>query len=421
MEPKMLSFTQKLQNYADLIVKIGVGLQPGQRLILRTPVEAAPLARLVAASAYQSGARYVEVMWHDDAITLARFQHAPRDSFEEFPAWRTDVLAQSAENGDATLTIYSFDPDLLAEQDPDLIAIFQRVTDEHMLPFRHKLMADEVNWCLVSLPIPSWAAKIFPNDPPETQMKKLWDLVFKMVRADQPDPITAWQQHLANLKERQDFLTAKQYTALKYTAPGTNLTVGLPENHLWKGGQGITTTPAAIPFVSNIPTEEVFTMPHKDKTNGVVAASKPLSYGGGAGGGLLIEDFCLTFENGRVVNATAKKGEDTLKKMIATDEGAARLGEVALVPYSSPISALGMMFYNTLFDENAASHLALGRAYRFTMKDGPAMTPEEFAAAGGNFSLIHTDFMIGSQQMDIDGITRDGAAEPVMRAGEWAF
>jgi aminopeptidase len=417
----MLSFEQKLQNYADLIVKIGVGLQPGQRLILRTPVEAAPLARLITTSAYKTGAKYVEVMWHDDAVTLARFQHAPRDSFAEFPAWRTDVLAQAAENGDATLTIYSFDPDLLAEQDPELIAITQRATDEHMLPFRTKLMADEVNWCLISLPISSWAAKIFPNDPPEAQMENLWDMVFKVVRADQPDPIAAWEEHLANLRARQEYLNAKQYTALKYTAPGIDLTVGLPENHLWKGGQHITNTPAKIPFVANIPTEEVYTMPHKDKTNGVVTASKPLSYGGGSGGGLLIEDFSLTFENGRVAKATAKKGEDTLKKMLDTDEGARQLGEVALVPYSSPISASGIMFFNTLFDENAASHLALGRAYRFTMKDGPAMTPEEFAAAGGNFSLIHTDFMIGSPQMDIDGIIHDGTAEPVMRNGEWAF
>jgi aminopeptidase len=417
----MLSFTQKLQNYADLTVKVGIGLQPGQRLIVRAPVEAAPLARLITASAYQTGARFVEVMWHDDAITLARFRHAPRDSFAEFPAWRTDVLAQAAEQGDATLTIYSFDPDLLAEQDPELIALSQRIADEHMLPFRTKLMADEVNWCLISLPIPSWAAKIFPHDPPDTQMEKLWDIVFKVVRADQPDPIAAWQHHLANLKARQAYLNAKQYTALKYTAPGTNLTVGLPDNHLWKGGQHITHNAAQISFVANIPTEEVYTMPHKDKTNGVVAASKPLSYGGGSGGGLLIEDFSLTFENGRVVKANAKKGEDTLKKMLDTDEGARQLGEVALVPYSSPISAAGIMFYNTLFDENAASHLALGRAYRFTIKNGADMSQEEFAAAGGNYSLIHTDFMIGSQKMDVNGITREGNVEPVMRGGEWAF
>lgn len=417
----MLSFAQKLQNYADLIVKVGVGLQPGQRLILRTPIEAAPLVRLIATSAYQAGARFVEVMWHDDAVTLARFQHAPRDSFKEFPAWRTNVLAQAAEQGDATLTIYSFDPDLLADQDPELIATAQRVLDEHMLPFRHKLMADAVNWCLISLPIPGWAAKIFPDDPPDTQMDKLWDLVFKMVRADQPDPVAAWQQHLADLRAREDYLNHKQYTALKYSAPGTDLTVGLPDNHIWKGGQSITTNSARIPFVANIPTEEVFTLPHKDRTHGVVAASKPLSYGGGSGGGLLIEDFSLTFENGRVIKAIAKKGEETLNKMLDSDEGARQLGEVALVPYNSPISASGIMFYNTLFDENAASHLALGRAYRFCLENGPAMTPEEFAAAGGNFSLIHTDFMIGSQEMDVDGLTRDGAAEPVMRNGEWTF
>jgi aminopeptidase len=216
------------------------------------------------------------------------------------------------------------------------------------------------------------------------------------------------------LSARKDYLNAKRYTALKYTAPGTDFTLGLPDHHIWNGAQS--QTPTGITFIANVPTEEVFTMPHKDRADGVVSSSKPLSYGG-----VLIEDFSLTFAGGRVVKVTAKKGEAVLKKLIETDEGSARLGEVALVPHSSPISQSGLLFYNTLFDENASNHVAIGRAYRFCMEGGPAMSDEEFAAAGGNDSLAHVDFMIGSAAMNVDGITREGVTEPIMRAGEWAF
>jgi aminopeptidase len=411
----VLSFQQKLQNYADLAVNIGVGLQPGQRLIIRrSPVEAAPLVRLITARAYKAGARLVDVMWHDDALTLARFHHAPRDSFTEYPAWRAETLAKAAEQGDAVLTIYAFNPDLFKEQDPELISLTQRVEDEHLLPFRQKTMADEINWSIISHPLPAWAAKIFPNDAPDEQTSKLWDVIFKICRADQPDPVAAWQHHLRQLIAKREYLNTKQYTALKYTAPGTKLTAGLPENHLWYGGQS--QTQSGISFIPNIPTEEVFTLPHKDKVNGVVTSTKPLSHKG-----IRIEDFSLTFKNGRVVKATAQTGETLLRKLLETDEGAACLGEVALVPHSSPVSQSGLVFYNDLYDENASNHLALGKAYRFNVKDGPAMTEEEFATIGGNSSLIHLDFMIGSDKMDVDGITRDGAVEPIMRAGEWTF
>ena len=411
----MLSFDQKLQNYADLAVNIGVGLQPGQRLIVwRSPVEAAPLVRRVAASAYKAGARLVDVMWHDDALTLARFQHAPRDSFGEFPAWRTEALTKAAEQGDAVLTIYAFDPDLLKDQDPERVALVQRVNDEHMWPFRQKIAIDEINWSIISFPLPSWASKVFPDKPPDEQMSKLWDTIFKICRLDQPDPQAAWQHHIKQLAAKKEYLNAKQYAVLKYTAPDTSLTVGLPENHIWHGGQS--QTQSSISFIANIPTEEVFTLPHKDKVNGVVTSAKPLSHNG-----IWVEDFSLTFENGRVVKATAQTGETLLKKLLETDEGAARLGEVALVPHSSPISQSGLLFYNILYDENASNHLALGRAFQFNVKHGPAMSDEEFNAIGGNNSLIHIDFMIGSDQMDVDGITRDGNAEPIMRAGEWAF
>jgi aminopeptidase len=407
-------FEQQLHHYAELAVKIGVGLQPGQRLMVRAPIEAAPLVRLITQVAYQAGARLVDFIWHDDAISLARFQYAPRDSFEEYPTWQADALLQLAQNGDAVLSIVATDPDLLKDQDPDLVALTQRVAQTHLLPFRRKAMADEINWCVMSIPIASWAAKIFPDSPPEEQMTRLWPTIFRMCRVDQPDPVAAWQEHVANLTTRQNYLNAKRYTALKYIAPGTDFTLGLPQGHLWCSAQSH--TPTGIPFIANVPTEEIYTLPHKGRTEGVVASSKPLSYAG-----VLIEDFSLTFQAGRIVNVTARKGEAILKKLIETDDGSARLGEVALVPHSSPISQSGLLFYNTLFDENASCHLAVGRAYPTCLENGPQMSDEEFAAAGGNNSLVHVDFMIGSDRMDIDGLTADGQAEPVMRGGEWAF
>jgi aminopeptidase len=407
-----LTYVEKLQNYAELIVKIGLNLQAGQRLIVRAPVESAPLVRLIAESAYKSGARLVNVIWGDDAITLARFKYAPRDSFEEFPTWLAGAMLEAAERGDAVLSVHATDPDLLKEQDPNLVALTERVRQTQMLPFSKKIMADALNWCVVSFPLPSWAAKVFPDGPAETQVSRLWEAIFSACRADQPDPVAAWQDHTRHLAARRDYLNAKQYTALKYSAPGTDLSLGLPHYHEWHAGQKETLS--GIPFIPNVPTEEVFTMPHKDRVEGVVRSTKPLSYGG-----VLIENFSLTFEAGKVVKVTAEKGETVLKKLIETDEGSARLGEVALVPYSSPISQTGLLFYNTLFDENASNHIAIGRAYRFCVKNGTQMSDEEFAAAGGNDSLAHVDFMIGSNQMDIDGLTAEGAAEALMRAGEW--
>lgn len=407
-----LTFDQKLQNYADLAVQIGVGLHPGQRLIVRAPVESAPLVRLITESAYKAGARLVDPMWVDDAINLARFKYAPRDSFEEYPTWRAEGLTQAAERGDAILSVSATDPDLLKGQDPDLVTLTQRVNQKHMQPFYRHIMNDATNWCVISVPIASWAAKVFPNDPPEAQIAKLWEAIFTICRADQPDPIAAWQRHNEQLATKRSHLNARQYAALRYTAPGTDLTVGLPEGHIWHGGQS--QTPNGTTFFANVPTEEVFTLPHKDKTSGVVRSTKPLSYAGS-----LIDNFSLTFEAGRVVNVTAEKGEEVLRKLIETDEGAARLGEMALVPYSSPISQMGILFYNTLFDENASHHFALGRGYRFCLERGTEMSDAEFAAAGGNDSLTHIDFMIGSQEMDIDGLSATGETEPLMRAGEW--
>jgi aminopeptidase len=271
-----------------------------------------------------------------------------------------------------------------------------------------------INWLLVSLPTPAWAAKIFPKLPPQEQQDRLWDAIFKVTRVDQDDPVAAWNDHVQKLGAVTEYLNQKRYSAMRLTAPGTDLTIGLADGHIWFGGA--TESQNGISFIPNVPTEEVFTMPHRNRVDGVVKATKPLSYGG-----VLIEDFSVTFENGRAVKVTAANGESTLQKIIETDEGAARLGEIALVPHSSPISQSGLLFYNTLFDENAANHVALGRAYPDTMKGGSGLSPDDYATAGGNVSLIHVDFMIGSGDMDVDGIAADGSSEPVMRKGEWAF
>ncbi len=410
----LLDFEQSLRKYAELAVKIGVNVQPGQRVIVRAGIDQAMLVRLIAASAYQAGARLVDVIWDDEQIDLIRFQHAPRDSFEESSSWLPSALLEYAQRGDALISISGNNPDLLKDQNPELVARSRQASSIKFQPFADLLMRSELNWLVVAAPVASWAAKVFPELAAEQQMSRLWDIIFDTCRLKQADPIAAWEQHIAQLSARSEYLNRKQYVALKYTAPGTDLTIGLPRAHIWKSARDISAK--GIAFVPNMPTEEIFTLPHKDRASGVVTASKPLNYGG-----ILIENFRLTFAEGRVVDIDAESGAATLRKLIETDAGAGRLGEVALVPHSSPIAQSGLLFYNTLFDENAASHIALGRAYQFTLAGGTAMSDEEFGQAGGNNSLVHVDFMIGSATMDIDGLTEHGAAEPVMRAGEWAF
>ena len=407
-------FETNLQKYAELVIKVGVNIQPEQELVLRIPIEAAPLARQLAIEAYKAGAKYVNVFYGDDEQTLIRFKYAPRDSFEYFPDWYADALIRFAKNGDAILSVYASDPDLLKDQDPELISASRKAAAKKMRPFSELLGKDYAPWTVIAASTPGWANKVFAHLPEEERVPALWDAIFKICRVTTPDPVEAWRKHTEELVKRSAYMTEKQYVALKYTAPGTDLTLGLPENHVWMGGYG--KTPQGNPFTANIPTEEIFTLPHKDRVNGTVRATLPLSLHGN-----LVEDFWFRFQDGKVVEVHAAKGEEVLKKLLETDEGAVRLGEVALVPQSSPIAQTGILFYNTLYDENASCHLALGRAYRTSLKGGENMSEDEFGAAGGNDSLIHVDFMIGADEMDIDGILPDGSAEPVFRGGEWAF
>lgn len=405
-------FDEMLGKYADVVVRIGLNLRKGQRLLLRGILDDAPLIRKVTESAYKAGAIYVDVAYTDEHITRIRFEYADPETLTEVPNWMFSRYEEYYERMDAELAISSADPELLTGIDPDLIAKNRKAMMQKMEPLRK--YESTTNWCVVSTASPSWAKKVFPNVSLEEAQEKLWEEIFVSCRINTPDPVAAWNQHIEKLKQYRDYLNTQRFSALHYSAPGTDLTIGLPDKQLWQGAQaefknGITGIP-------NLPTEEVFTTPHKNQTNGIVTSTMPLNYAG-----VLIEDFSLTFEKGRVVKVTAKKGEETLKKMIETDENASRLGEVALVPNSSPISQRKILFYNTLFDENASCHLALGNSYRDTIIGGEDMDAEEFAACGGNKSLVHTDFMIGSDKLDIDGIRQDGTREPVMRAGEWAF
>lgn len=410
----MFDHTQMLARYADLVVQIGVNLQPGQRLLLGAPIETAPLARLITASAYRAGARFVDVIWQDDQTKLARFTHAPRDSFEDYETWYSDLSMEYAQRGDAFIDIYANDPDLLAAQDPELVALTRRTAARYNQPANDLLMRNAAPWSVVSAPIPSWAAKVFPDHTPDEQLAKLWELIFSVCRLDQDDPVGAWDVHVRRLDSWAKYLNQKRYDALHYRAPGTDLTIGLPQGHIWKSARD--TTASGVAFTPNLPTEEVFTLPHMARVDGVVSSTMPLNLSG-----TLVENLKLTFQNGQVVSVSATAGEEHMRNLLATDEGASRLGEVALVPHSSPISQSGVLFYNTLFDENAASHIALGKAYPFTLEGGNEMSNEQLTAAGANDSLTHVDFMIGSVAMNIDGVRTDGTVEPVMRNGEWAF
>jgi len=409
-----------LQKYAEAVVRVGLNLRAGQRLIITlaatrgVPHQFAPFVREVAKAAYAVGAVYVDVIWGDEEMLRLRAQHAPRDSFGEYSTWQVDAVMRMIENGDALLSITGANPDLLGGLDPETLGMMQKTHLQHFNRISEKVTTNAINWCVVAAAGAEWAIKVFPHlSAPEAQ-EKLWQAIFETSRIDRPDPIAAWQAHIVGLRARAQYLQTKQYTALHYAAPGTDLTLGLPKRHLWISAQS--TAQNGVAFTANMPTEEVFTLPDRSRADGVVSATFPLSYGG-----TLIEDFQLTFENGRVVKVNAKKGESALQRLVDTDEGSHRLGEVALVPASSPIAQRGHLFYNTLFDENASCHIAIGRAYRFTLTGGEELTDDEFTSAGGNVSLNHVDFMIGSPKMDIDGITADGLREPVMRQGEWAF
>ncbi len=409
-----------LGKYAEAIVKVGLNLRKGQRLIIHNsivrgvPPAGRTLAHAVTRAAYQAGARYVEVIWGDEEMNRIRLQYAPEDSLTEYPKFHISAIMDMISNGDAMLTISANDPDVYNGLDGTRVATMQKAHLENWKDISANVSRNAMNWCVVAASSPAWAKKMFPDLDPQAAEEKLWQAIFETTRAVLPDPVEAWREHIKFLRKRADYLQTKKYTALHYQSPNTDLTLGLPPGHKWISAQSMAEN--GVVFTANMPTEEVFTLPDRHRADGTVTATFPLSYGGS-----LIEDFSVTFENGRIVKVQAKKNEALLQKLVDTDEGSTRLGEVALVPASSPIAKRGHLFYNTLFDENASCHIAIGRAYRFTLIGGEELTDEEFISAGGNISLNHVDFMIGSPEMNIDGIKEDGTREPVMRQGEWAI
>jgi aminopeptidase len=383
--------------------------------VLTAPIEALPLVRRITDHAYRAGALLVTTLYADDPCVLSRYEHAPDASFEYAPVWLQDGIATAFKNGAARMAIAGTNPALLGGQDPAKVARANVAASKAAKPAMELITRHEINWTIVAAATPEWAKLVFPDEPVDAAMANLWEAIFHASRITGDDPVADWLAHGARLKQRVDLLNAKRYAALHFkSADGsTDLKVGLADQHLWAGGG--TTAGNGVYCQPNIPTEECFTTPHKDRVDGVVKASKPLSHQG-----TLIENIRCRFAGGKIVEATATAGEDVLNRLISTDDGARRLGEVALVPASSPIAASGILYWSTLFDENAASHIALGQAYSTCLIGGEKMDDDALATLGANSSLIHVDWMIGSAQMDVDGIAANGEAEPLMRQGEWA-
>jgi len=403
-----LTHAERLDRLAEIAVRIGVNVQKGQELVINAPLDARALVQRLAAHAYDAGAALVVPLFADDVIQRARFIHADEESFDFAPSWLFDGVAKALDQGAAMLSISGSDPMLLAGCDPSRVGRAQRAGAAAMKPMRTIISSFATNWSILSFATPGWAESVFPDDAPDAAVGRLWDAIFKVSRIDEADPVGAWRAHVARLRERCDTLNGHRFAALQFRGPGTDLRVGLATDHLWAGG-AVEAANGAV-CMPNMPTEEVFTMPHRDKVDGVVAATKPLVHGGS-----LIEGISVRFEAGRIVEAHASAGQDVFRSLIGTDEGAARLGEVALVPEASPVARSGLIFRNTLFDENAACHIALGQALALNMKGGCD------AARGANESLIHVDWMIGSGQIDVDGVTATGAVVPVMRKGEFTL
>ncbi|AIF44730.1 aminopeptidase [Virgibacillus sp. SK37] len=407
--------SQQIQEkYAELALRTGVNLQENQALMINAPIEGADFTRIVARKAYEMGAKDVHINWVDDELTLLKYENAPDEVIADYPEWKVKLHDSFAEDGAAILNIRSTNPDLLKDIDPSRVAKANKAAAEAMKNFRKYTMNDKIAWSIISIPTGDWAQKIFPEKSKEDAIESLWDAIVKIVRVDKEDPVAAWEAHNETLKTAREILNKKNYKLLHFKAPGTDLKLELPKGHIWKGGSAV--TEGGTTFNPNMPTEEVFSMPHKYGVNGTVASTKPLNYGGS-----LIDNFQLTFEDGKVVDFKAKQGEATLKHLLDSDEGARRLGEVALVPDESPVSQSGLIFYNTLFDENASCHIALGKAYPTNMEGGSSMSDEELDKHGVNDSLAHVDFMIGSKELDIDGVHEDGSTEAVFRNGTWAL
>ena len=413
MSDSSLISSAHIDRLAELAVKTGLALQPGQDLMITAPIEALPLVRRITDYAYKSGAGVVTPIFSDPEMVLSRYRNALDTSFDQAANWLYDGMGAAFDNNTARLAIVGDDPMLLANEDPQKVGRVNKANSQALTPARERITRFDINWNIVAWPGLAWAKRMFPDLPGNEAQGKLAEAIFSASRVNVSNPIEAWNKHNKNLRERSDWLNQQNFDSLHFSGPGTDLKVGLADGHEWMGGaslarNGITCNP-------NIPSEEVFTTPHCMKVQGKVSSTKPLSHQG-----TLIDNICVKFEAGSITEAHASKGEEVLLKVLDSDEGARRLGEVALVPHSSPISQSGLLFYNTLFDENAASHIALGQCYSKCFRGGENLSKDEIIKRGGNSSMIHIDWMIGSEEINVDGMNSNGASIPIFRNGEWA-
>ena len=407
------NFNESLKKYAELAVDIGVAVKPGDTVYVQISVDQAQLARLIVAAAYQRGAAEVQVQWFDDVLKRLDMANMADERLFNIPAFVKGQFDYWVDHQAKRITVVSSDPDNLAGIDSNRIAKYQEAFAKAYKRLMEAISSMSISWTIIGAASPRWAQKVFPDAAtPEEATELLWEAIFKTTRIDQPDPEAAWKAHDQKLREKAAWLNNEQFDQLHYMAPGTDLVVGLPKNHIWEGAGAF--NPRGEEFMANMPTEEVFTAPDFRRIDGTVVSTKPLSYGGN-----ILEDMHFTFKDGQIVEAHAKQGDDVLQNLLKTP-GARSLGEVSLVPDPSPISQSGLIFFNTLFDENASDHMALGQAYPFSVKDGVAMTNEQRAAVGLNQSPTHVDFMMGSAAMNIDGIKPDGTIIPIFRNGDWA-
>ena len=412
----MYTFEDKLKEYADLLVRVGTGVQKGQDMVITAQVDQAPFARYCAQAAYDAGARLVDMNWSDDALSRMKYLCAADDTFDVVPAYRVRFCTDYAEGNACFLSLVSSDPENLKGVDPGRLERAQRASGKYLKRYRELGMSSAFPWSVGALASPAWAKRVFPDLPEGEAVAALWEKIFMAVRVTgDGTAVKKWRQHQENLQRHVKILNDYSFDRLRYrNALGSDFTVGLVKGHVWcAGGEE---TPKGQFFMPNMPTEEVFTAPDRNRCDGVICASLPLSKDGN-----VIRDFRFVVKAGKIVEATAGENEALLNQSISVDEGASYFGEVALVPYDSPISNSRTLFYNTLFDENAACHLAFGEAYPMTIEGGTAMSEEELVAHGMNKSITHVDFMVGTADLAIDGYTADGRCVPVFRNGNFAF
>lgn len=404
-----------LIKYASLAVNIGVNIQKDNILVISSPIETAEFARLITEEAYKSGAKDVIVHYGDQKLTKIKLENSSLETISNIPEWQAESYNYYARQEACFISISASDPDGLKGVPVEKIGASQKARTSALKEYFDNSMSNKCRWCVLSVPTLSWAKKVFPKVSDDEAMESLWDVIFKTVRVDTENPVNAWKKHNAYLEEKIKFMNNNNFKSVHLkSANGTDLNIELPEGHIWAGGSEGDVN--GIPFNANIPTEEVFTLPKKKGVNGIVYSSKPLSYGGN-----LIDNFSITFKDGKAIDFTAETGYDVLKQMLESDEGAKYLGEVAFVPYNSPISNSKLIFFNTLFDENAACHLAFGRAYESCVKDADKYSEEELEKIGVNNSVIHVDFMIGTSDLEITGINKNGEAIQIFSNGNWAF